>query len=324
MNYPMNSLTLVAPSPQVADCRFESLDFASQSLPRNLARLESEAILIVWEILAKLPQAGVMFSGGKDSACVAHLLKKACTDLDGSTRVPFPFITYDSGNNFPEVLDFIESTATQVGTQSIIYRVQDKGTADDPANVAGLIKLIHQSVKDYELQALIGGGRRDEEIVRAKERIFSLRNASGGWDPHDQRPEPWGLYNTAHKEGEHFRVFPISNWTERNVWEYIDAEQIALPSIYYAHIRPVIRRGGTILAVFEDTELRQGDKVEQLQVRCRTAGDRNTTGFIESNARNAQEVLTEILSSRTSERAGRVEDKSRGTDMESRKRLGWP
>ena len=319
----MNRLTALPPHLDALTEQLAAIDFPLSGAARNLARLESESLVILWEVLATLPQTGVMFSGGKDSACVAHLIKKACTDTEGNTRVPFPFFTYDSGNNFPEVLDFIKHTATQIGTESVIYTVSDESNAEDVGKIYALIKLINQSVKEHELHALIGGGRRDEEIVRAKERIFSLRNAQGGWDPHDQRPEPWGIYNTTRKDGEHFRVFPISNWTERNVWEYIEAEKIELPSLYYAHTRPVVRRNGTLLAVFDDTILAAGEQVKELQVRCRTAGDRNTTGFIESQASNAKEVLAEILATRTSERAGRVEDKGKGTDMESRKRQGW-
>ncbi len=303
---------------------------AGSTLPRlaNLDLLESEALHILHELHARLAPAGLMFSGGKDSACIAHLARKAFTDLSQATRIPFPFIHFDSGSNFSEVLEYRDQLAKALGVQLIVMGLPS-ATEQNPeqsssGNIAGLIKLINQSVRDYDLKALIGGGRRDEELVRAKERIFSLRSESGAWNPHDQRPEPWNIYNLELSSKEHLRVFPISNWTERNVWEYIAREHIPLPSIYYAHKRAVVERNGTLMAVFPDSVLQAGEKVQERVVRCRTVGDRHTTGFILSEAQNAREVLTEVSNSRFSERAGRVEDKTEGTDMESRKKLGWP
>jgi len=311
-------------------------DTSRPTLPSlsTLDRLEAEAFDIVWTTRAELPPAGIMFSAGKDSACVAHLAEKAFRTSLGRLEFPFALIHYDSGANFPEVLQFREETARRLGADLKVYHLPSAeaegivtaplNTADDPGNVRGLVQLINHSAQSLEVRALIGGGRRDEELVRAKERIFSLRDSAGQWDPHAQRPEPWALYNTTVREGEHMRVFPISNWTERNVWEYIAREEIALPSIYYAHERDVVRRNGAWLAVFEDTPIADHERIERRVVRCRTVGDRHTTGFIESEARTAAEVLDEILRARTSERAGRVEDGGAGTDMESRKRLGWP
>lgn len=300
----------------------------------TLERLEAEAFDILWTTRAELNPAAIMFSAGKDSACVLHLAEKAFRTSRGDLEFPFALIHYDSGANFPEVLRFRQEAAARLGADLRVLNLPHAAaegivtapldTPDDPGNVRGLVQLINHSAQAFGVKALIGGGRRDEELVRAKERIFSLRNSAGQWDPHAQRPEPWSLYNTVLRPGEHMRVFPISNWTERNVWEYIAQEGIALPSIYYAHERDVVKRNGAWLAVFPDTKLRPDDRVERRVVRCRTVGDRHTTGFIESEASSPREVLEEILTARTSERAGRVEDGGRGTDMESRKRLGWP
>ena len=287
----------------------------------TLARLEAEALQILWETRASLSPAGLMFSAGKDSAVVAHLVARAFAGAQ-----PFPLIHYDSGSNFPEVLRYRDETASGYAARLISYSLPavTRRKRGDAGRVGELLRLINQSVNDLDLRALIGGGRRDEDLVRAKERIFSLRDNQGGWNPHAQRPEPWGIYNTELSRGEHLRVFPLSNWTERNVWEYIAREQIQLPSIYFAHERLVVRRGNAWIAVSPDTKLRAHEDPVFRRVRCRTAGDRLTTGFIESSATNAAEILAELLESRVSERAGRVEDQGRGTDMESRKRLGWP
>ncbi len=305
-------------------------------LPRlsNLDRLEAEAIQILWETKAKIGPTALMFSGGKDSACIAYLAKKAFTTIEGSINIPFSFIHYDSGDNFPEVLQFRDETAKALGvtlTALNVHTAVREGlikTKEEELNTSGnipaLIELINFSVGAFNLQGLIGGGRRDEEVVRAKERIFSLRNREGSWNPHDQRPEPWNLFNTQLRPGEHLRVFPISNWTERNVWEYIAQENIPLPSIYYAHERAVVLRNGTYFGVFEDTVLSENERAEVKLVRCRTVGDRNTTGFILSDARTPEQVLREVMDSKVSERAGRAEDRGKGTDMESRKRQGWP
>lgn len=308
----------------------------SPALPAlsTLDRLEGEAFDILWTTRAELAPSGLMFSAGKDSACVVHLAEKAFRQSSGSLQFPFSLIHYDSGANFPEVLQFREETARRLGADLRVFHLSSSAaegivtapldTAEDPGNVRGLVQLINYSARALEVKALIGGGRRDEELVRAKERIFSVRDSAGRWDPHAQRPEPWSLYNTTLRPGEHMRVFPISNWTERNVWEYIAREGIALPSIYYAHERDVVRRNGSWLAVFPDTKLGEHERIERRVVRCRTVGDRHTTGFIESEASTPSEVLSEILRARTSERAGRIEDGGAGTDMESRKRLGWP
>jgi len=311
-------------------------DGLSLTVPKlsTLDRLEAEAFDILWTTRSELYPAAIMFSAGKDSACVVHLAEKAFRTSSGRLEFPFSLVHYDSGANFPEVLRFREETARRLGAELKVFHLPSAAaegvvtaplnTPEDPGNVRGLVQLINHSAQSLNARALLGGGRRDEELIRAKERIFSLRDSSGRWDPHAQRPEPWSLYNTTLRPREHMRVFPISNWTERNVWEYIAQEGIALPSIYYAHEREVVRRNGGWLAVFPDTKLGERERVERRVVRCRTVGDRHTTGFIESEARTPTEVLEEILRTRTSERAGRIEDGGAGTDMESRKRLGWP
>ena len=300
----------------------------------TLDRLEGEAFDILWTTRAELAPAGLMFSAGKDSACVVHLAEKAFRESSGRLEFPFSLVHYDSGANFSEVLQFREETARRLHADLKVFHLPTAAaegivtapldSVEDPGNVRGLVQLINYSARSLDVRALIGGGRRDEELVRAKERIFSVRDSAGRWDPHAQRPEPWSLYNTRLRPDEHMRVFPISNWTERNVWEYIARENIALPSIYYAHERDVVRRNGAWLAVFSDTRLNANERVERRIVRCRTVGDRHSTGFIDSEARTPAEVLSEILRARTSERAGRIEDGGAGTDMESRKRLGWP
>jgi sulfate adenylyltransferase subunit 2 len=296
--------------------------------PRStLIHLEQEAIQILWETRAAFSSAALMFSGGKDSACVAHLARKAFTNTAGTTKIPFSFIHYDSGKNFVEVLTYRDELTRALGARLIVMKVPESpqlSTETSTGNIQALIKLINLSVPRYKLKALIGGGRRDEELVRAKERIFSVRSKRGVWDPHDQRPEPWGLYNTHLRRGQHLRVFPISNWTEKNVWQYIVEESVPLPSIYYAHERKVVSRNGTYLSADAVGALRAGEKVETRTVRCRTVGDRATTGFILSDASTPAEVLDELFYSEWSERAGRAEDRGHGTDMESRKRLGWP
>ncbi len=291
----------------------------------NLDKLEAEAIHILWEAHATLSPVALMFSGGKDSAVVAHLVKRAFSNSPSRLKIPFTFIHYDSGANFREVLDFRDRTVAELGAELYVYHVAtSKNRQESAGSIKALIAQINRSVVELRLQGLIGGGRRDEELVRAKERIFSRRDKKGLWNPHDQRPEPWGFYNAQLNRGEHLRIFPLSNWTERNVWEYIAREKIALPSIYYAHQRKVLKRNGSWIAVFNDCEVRQGEKIEFRRVRCRTAGDLNTTGFVESAATTPHEVLAELQLTRFSERAGRAEDHGNGVDMETRKRLGWP
>lgn len=291
----------------------------------NLDVLEAQACHILLEARATLDPLALMFSGGKDSACIAHLLGK----LLPQGSLP-RFIHYDSGDNFDEVLAFRDQVVSSLGAELTVYNVVDassKGLVEAPldgeGNVLALVELISYSQRELGLQGLIGGGRRDEDPVRAKERVFSVRDAHGKWNPSAQRPELWNTYNTELADGEHLRIFPISNWTERTVWEYIASQDVPLPSLYYAHEREVFSRSGQLLAYFPDTKLLPGEAPITRRVRCRTIGDRKTTGFIESNATDSHEVLAEILASNYSERAGRGEDSRAATSMEARKKDGW-
>ena len=308
---------------QLADNKFSNSKFS------NLDRLEAQAAHILLETIQLNPTA-VMFSAGKDSLCVAHLINKLFIDQNGNPLNPFPLYHYDSGDNFSEVLEFRDDFVKTTNAKLIVWNVIEASQLglistplDFKGNVLALSELIRFSQKDQNLKGLIGGGRRDEDPVRAKERIFSLRAESGIWDPYHQNPEVWNCFNTELAEGHHIRIFPISNWTERNVWEYIEQENIALPKIYYAHEREVIERDGSLYAYFPDSKLETNDRISVKKVRCRTVGDRKSTGFIESEATNAKEVLAEVLASRFSERAGRSEDQSQGTAMQDRKTKGW-
>jgi sulfate adenylyltransferase subunit 2 len=260
-----------------------------------------------------------MFSGGKDSACIVHLAAR----LFGADRIPFTLVHFDSGGNFPEVLEYRDRIARELGAALVSARVRDEDR-DTHGSIPALISLINATQREYGFDVLIGGGRRDEERARAKERIFSLRDAEGRWNPREQRPEPWQAFNTELKEGEHLRVFPLSDWTERNVWEYLAHARVDLPRLYFAHEREVVLRDGSWRAYVAGAELRPGERPEVRSVRCRTVGDIDTTGFILSDARDAQAVLDEVRASRLSERAARAEDADTATGMEARKRAGWP
>ena len=297
----------------------------------HLRSLEEQSSHILQEVRATIPNAGLMFSGGKDSVCIAHIARKTFASHDPEQRTPFTFFHYDSGNNFPEVLDFRDRFIKSLNANLIVLSVPmfiKSGFLEtrkkEIGNISSLIELINFSVEEYKLNALIGGARRDEESARAKERIFSVRDEFNQWNPKAQRPELWSIYNTELATGQHLRVFPISDWTEVEVWQYLISENAALPSLYFAHEREVFKRDGVWLAYFDDTKLKPGEKVEVKTVRSRTVGDKETTGFIESEAKTAREVLEEIKSSKYSERAARADDKNQGTGMEERKLQGWP
>lgn len=292
--------------------------------------LESQARNILLETAATLNPTALMFSAGKDSACISHIAKKLFTRSDQKISIPFPFFHYDSGDNFTEVLEFRDRIVRELRVELRVFLVQHafrlgliQTAPNDHGSVHSLVELINYSQSHYKMQGLIGGGRRDEDPVRSKERIFSLRDSDGKWQPHNQRPEVWETYNTHMLPRQHMRVFPISNWTERNVWEYIVQEKIDLPSIYYAHEREVFARAGSYLAYFPDIPLKPGEKTEIKSVRCRSVGDRTTTGFFESTASTAEQVLSEVVLSEYSERSGRAEDSDQSTAMESRKEKGW-
>ncbi len=292
----------------------------------HLDLLEAEAIHIIREAVAELERPVLLFSGGKDSVVLLHLAGKAFWP----GPVPFPLLHVDTGHNFPEVLAYRDAVAARLGLRLIVARVQDyiddgrllerpDGTRN-PLQTQPLL----DAIAEHRFDAVFGGGRRDEEKARAKERVVSLRDEFGQWDPRNQRPELWDLYNPRHRPGEHVRVFPISNWTELDVWHYIAAEEIELPSLYYAHDRDVFDRDGMWLAVGPYSRPREDDLVRTLQVRYRTVGDMSCTGAIESDAGDVRAVLAEVAATRITERgATRADDRLTEAAMEDRKKEGY-
>jgi sulfate adenylyltransferase subunit 2 len=293
----------------------------------HLDWLEEESIYILREVAASFERPALLFSGGKDSLVVLHLALKAFAPA----KLPFPLVHIDTGHNFDEVIAFRDSRAAELGAELIVGHL-------DESIAAGTIKLArpdesrnsHQSVTlletidKYRFDALLGGARRDEEKARAKERIFSHRDAFGQWQPKDQRPELWNLFNTRHAPGEHFRVFPISNWTELDVWLYIERERIALPSIYYAHQRQIVRRNGLLVPVTPLTQPRAGETIETAQVRFRTVGDITCTCPVESSASSNGAIVAETAAVTVSERgATRMDDQTSEASMERRKKEGY-
>ncbi|MGH9291480.1 MAG: sulfate adenylyltransferase subunit CysD [Acidimicrobiales bacterium] len=297
----------------------------------HLESLESEAIHVIREVVAEFERPALLFSGGKDSAVLLHLATKACWPQ----RVPFPVLHVDTGHNFPEVIEYRDRQVASLGVRLVVASVQDDidagSIAEHPApgatrnrlQIFTLVRVIEAGGYD----AVFGGGRRDEEKARAKERIFSLRDEFGQWNPRAQRPELWNLYNTRHRPGEHFRVFPLSNWTELDVWQYIERESVPLPPIYFAHERQVFRRGGMLLAVGPFSMPRgepHGEKAFLAKVRYRTVGDMTCTAAVESSAATPAEVIAETAASRVSERgATRADDRFSEAAMEDRKREGY-
>lgn len=293
----------------------------------HLDVLESEAIHIMREAAGERSKLALLFSGGKDSAVVLHLATKAFWP----ERLPFPLLHVDTGHNFPEVLEFRDATARRLGERLIVREVEAsilRGTVklprpDASRNGAQSVTLL-EAVEEFGFDALIGGARRDEEKARAKERIFSHRDEFGAWNPKAQRAELWSLYNARINPGENMRVFPLSNWTERDVWAYIAREGIALPSIYFAHKRDVVRREGLLMPVTMLTPPRPGELVEKLSVRFRTVGDITGTCPVASEAETVDEILAETEIAELSERgATRMDDRVNEAAMERRKREGY-
>jgi sulfate adenylyltransferase subunit 2 len=295
--------------------------------PSFLDELEAEAIFVIREAYAQFERPTILFSGGKDSIVVSHLAQKAFAPAG----IPFALVHVDTGHNFPETLEFRDRYAKQIGAELIVGSVQDsidRGTAQEEQGPLGNRNRIQsvtllETIDRERIDCLMGGGRRDEEKARAKERFFSHRDAFGQWDPKNQRPELWNLFNGAKQPGEHFRVFPISNWTEMNVWHYIRREGIELPSLYFAAPRQVIWRSGSWLPVSEFISLRAGEVPTTKTIRFRTLGDITITGGIESEAASLDAVIAEVETLRQTERGNREDDKRSESSMEERKKQGY-
>jgi sulfate adenylyltransferase subunit 2 len=293
----------------------------------HLKHLESEAIFVLRETAAQFQRPVLLFSGGKDSIVVAHLARKAFWP----GRMPFPLMHVDTGHNFPEAITYRDEFVSQIGARLVVASVQasiDKGRVVEEKgpnasrNALQTVTLL-DAIEEHQFDAAIGGARRDEEKARAKERFFSHRDEFGQWDPKNQRPELWNLFNGRKAPGEHFRVFPLSNWTEMDVWQYIKQEKIPLPTIYFSHDREVIARNGTLLAVTPFITVQADEKPEIRRIRFRTVGDATCTGAVESPASNLDEVIAEVAAARQTERGTRADDKRSETAMEDRKKAGY-
>ena len=294
----------------------------------HLAALESEAIHIFREVAAEFEKPVLLFSGGKDSAVMLRLAEKAFWPA----RIPFPVMHVDTGHNFEEALDFRDRRCSELGVQLIVASVQDSIDSGRVVEETGprasrnrlqTVTLL-DAITEHGFDAVFGGGRRDEEKARAKERVYSFRDEFGQWDPKNQRPELWNLYNGKHRKGEHIRVFPLSNWTELDVWQYVADDGVELPTIYYAHRREVFRRDGMLLAVTPYVTVMEGEEPEEMMVRFRTVGDASCTGAVESTAATVEEVIAEVAASRLTERgATRADDRISEAGMEDRKREGY-
>jgi sulfate adenylyltransferase subunit 2 len=292
-----------------------------------LEELESEAIFVLREVAAQFQHPVILFSGGKDSIVVTHLAKKAFFPA----KIPFELMHIDTGHNFSETLQFRDQLVKELDTQLIVGSVQnsiEKGRVREEKgknasrNVLQTTTLL-DTIEEHKIDCAIGGGRRDEEKARAKERFFSHRDDFGQWDPKNQRPELWNLFNGKHFEGEHFRVFPISNWTEMDIWNYIKQENIAIPSLYFAHDREVIWRKNSWIPNSEFIQLDENEVIETKKIRFRTLGDITITGGIESTADTLDLIVAEVSAMRQTERGNRADDKRSETSMEDRKRDGY-
>ena len=293
----------------------------------HLRELESEAIYVLREVAAQFENPCILFSGGKDSILLTHLAKKAFYPA----KIPFPLVHIDTGHNFPETLTFRDDLAKELQAKLIVGSVQsmiDSGMAHEETganasrNIAQIPTLL-DTIEKHKFDALMGGARRDEEKARVKERFFSHRDEFSQWDPKNQRPELWNLYNGKKHHGEHFRVFPISNWTELDVWQYIGMENIALPSLYYAHKRRIFERDGVILSESPFITLREGEEIREEIVRFRTMGDATITGAYRSDADTIDKIIQEVAAARSTERGSRADDKRSETAMEDRKKEGY-
>jgi sulfate adenylyltransferase subunit 2 len=293
----------------------------------HLRELEAESIFVIREVVAQFENPCMLFSGGKDSIIMFHLARKAFWPA----RVPFPLMHIDTGHNFDETIEFRDKLMKETETNLIVKYVQDsinEGKVIDETGVnASRNKLqtttLLDGIEEMKFDCAMGGGRRDEEKARAKERFFSHRDEFGQWDPKNQRPELWNIFNGKKHMGEHFRVFPISNWTEMDVWQYIMLENIPIPNLYFSHEREIVERDGTILAAGEFVTLKDGEIPEKRIIRFRTIGDMTCTGAVESKANSLEEIIEEVAATRVTERGGRYDDKRSEAAMEDRKKEGY-
>jgi sulfate adenylyltransferase subunit 2 len=294
----------------------------------NLDALEAESVHIIREVAAEFERPAMLFSGGKDSIVMLRLAEKAFWPA----RIPFPVVHVDTGHNFPEVLDYRDRRVAELGIQLVVGSVQEDIDAGRVVEETGprasrnrlQTTTLLRTIEEGRYDAVFGGARRDEEKARAKERVFSFRDEFGQWDPKNQRPELWDIYNGRHRRGEHIRVFPISNWTELDIWQYIQREAIEIPSIYFAHERDVFARDGMWLAVSDVVELLPTETVERRVVRYRTVGDMSCTGAVDSPSATLEAIIAEVAATRITERgATRADDKTSEAAMEDRKREGY-
>jgi len=293
----------------------------------HLNELENEAIFVMREVAAQFEKKVILFSGGKDSIVLVHLAKKAFWPA----KMPFSLLHIDTGHNFEETLTFRDNLANELGVELLVRYVEDSIKQGKVAEEQGInasrnkaqsVTLL-DAIEELGIDVAVGGGRRDEEKARAKERFFSHRNEFGQWDPKNQRPELWNIFNGRKNMGEHFRVFPISNWTELDVWQYIMSENIPLPSLYYTHRRKIFKRGNVYLAWAPFMQLKPTEEAFEADVRCRTIGDITCTGVTLSKANTLDEIVAEIAATRVTERGGRYDDRRSEAAMEDRKKEGY-
>ncbi len=292
----------------------------------HLQFLETEAIHVLREVAGEFERPALLFSGGKDSICLLRLAEKAFRP----SELPLPLLNVDTGHHFPELNTFRDERVRELGAKLIIRRVEDAIAAGIATPVPGEISrnrlqipTLLAAIEEFRFDCCIGGARRDEEKARAKERFFSFRDSFGQWDPKNQRPEIWNLYNARLNPGENMRVFPLSNWTEQDVWEYIRRERLAVPTIYFSHRRACVRRHGQWLPVNDLVPPRPAEEIRELVVRVRTIGDIISTGMVESPADTVDDIITEIAAARVTERGSRADDKSSEAAMEDRKKAGY-
>lgn len=292
----------------------------------HLQYLETEAIHLMREVAAEFERPAILFSGGKDSICLLRLAEKAFRPSD----LPMPFLNVDTGHHFPELNEFRDRRAKELGGRLIVRKVEDAITAGIAVPTPGEISrnrlqipTLLAAAEEFQFDCLIGGARRDEEKARAKERFFSFRDSFGQWDPKNQRPEIWNIYNARINAGEHMRTFPLSNWTEMDVWEYIKREQLEVPNIYFSHTRQCVRRNNQWLPVTDLLPPTEKETVQEVVVRVRTIGDIISTGMVESPANSHDDIIAEIAAARVTERGSRADDKASEAAMEDRKKQGY-